>query len=415
MGINPVVMISRICSGLFSDVRYCQELARELFEEVFRLSRDSKKATYILKFVCIIFMGFVSAKVLSYLSNSIALTSFADLILFDVLYLIVALVSIWVKQQSADVKVYCFGYERFEVISVFAATILSILSSFYLLKEAIERFFEPDAVVLEYMPLTALLCFAFHVVTIYLIDNPAFTHVTQACVSSWLQEQVADISRSIRRSIPSLSRILPPRMNPIALVGFMIFLVTMITYALIDPSSEAGTFPDTVAAVIISLLLFNTMVPMAVYSGKILLQTTPSYLVTALDKALRETSALEGVLELRNEHFWTIGFGALVGSLYVRVRRDASEQLVLAHVTRRLHPFVKHLTIQVVKDDWSRPTASVNFDWPPQSGYLQNMVPLQVPSNYPGGSRNGYSHAHGNHGHTQIRYSFLDPERGKTT
>lgn len=210
---------------------------------------------------------------------------------------------------------------------------------------------------------------------------------------------MADISRSLRRSIPSLSRILPPRMNPIALVGFMIFLVTMTTYALIDPSSEAGTFPDTVAAVIISLLLFNTMVPMAVYSGKILLQTTPSYLVTALDKALRETSALEGVLELRNEHFWTIGFGALVGSLYVRVRRDASEQLVLAHVTRRLHPFVKHLTIQVVKDDWSRPTASVNFDWAPQGGYLQNVVPLQVPSNYAGGSRNGYSHAHGSHGH----------------
>ena len=83
------------------------------------------------------------------------------------------------------------------------------------------------------------------------------------------------------------------------------------------------------------------------FSGKILLQTTPSYLVTALDKALREASTLEGVLELRNEHFWTVGFGTLVGSLYVRVRRDASEQLVLAHVTKRLHPFVKNLTIQV--------------------------------------------------------------------
>lgn len=71
--------------------------------------------------------------------------------------------------------------------------------------------------------------------------------------------------------------------------------------------------------------------------------------MTALDKALREASTLEGVLELRNEHFWTIGFGVLVGSLYVRVRRDASDQLVLAHVTKRLHPFVKHLTIQVHK------------------------------------------------------------------
>lgn len=158
---------------------------------------------------------------------------------------------------------------------------------------------------------------------------------------------MADISRSLRSSIPSLSRILPPRMNPIALVGSIIFVLTLSTYAMIDPTTETGTFPDTVAAVIISLLLFNTMIPMVVYSGKILLQTTPSHLVTTLDKALREASTLEGVLELRNEHFWTIGFGALVGNLIVRVRRDASEQLVLAHVTRRLHPFVKHLTIQV--------------------------------------------------------------------
>lgn len=82
-------------------------------------------------------------------------------------------------------------------------------------------------------------------------------------------------------------------------------------------------------------------------SGKILLQTTPSHLVGALDKALREAATLEGVLELRNEHFWTVGFGTLVGSLYARVRRDANEQVVLAHITKRLHPFVKHLTVQV--------------------------------------------------------------------
>lgn len=58
----------------------------------------------------------------------------------------VALVSIWVRQQSADTNIYPFGYDRFEVVAVFASTILAILSSFYLLKEAIERLFEPDKV-----------------------------------------------------------------------------------------------------------------------------------------------------------------------------------------------------------------------------------------------------------------------------
>lgn len=43
------------------------------------------------------------------------------------------------------------------------------------------------------------------------------------------------------------------------------------------------------------------------------------------------------------------------GSAHVRIRRDANEQLVLAHVTNRLLPLVSTLTVQIFKDDWSRP------------------------------------------------------------
>lgn len=39
----------------------------------------------------------------------------------------------------------------------------------------------------------------------------------------------------------------------------------------------------------------------------------------------------------------------------MRIRRDANEQLVLAHVTNRLLPLVSPLTVQIFKDDWSRP------------------------------------------------------------
>ena len=42
------------------------------------------------------------------------------------------------------------------------------------------------------------------------------------------------------------------------------------------------------------------------------------------------------------------------GSVQVRVRRDADEQLVLAHVYNRLNALVSRLTIQIFKDDWSR-------------------------------------------------------------
>ena len=43
--------------------------------------------------------------------------------------------------------------------------------------------------------------------------------------------------------------------------------------------------------------------------------------------------------------------------MHVRVRRDADEQMVLAHVYNRLANLVSVLSVQIFKDDWSRPSA----------------------------------------------------------
>ncbi|KAG7280295.1 hypothetical protein CRUP_026836 [Coryphaenoides rupestris] len=123
-------------------------------------------------------------------------------------------------------------------------------------------------------------------------------------------------------------------------------------------------------------MTFGTMYPMSLYSGKVLLQTTPSHVIGQLDKLLREVSTLEGVLEVRNEHFWTVGFGSLAGSAHVRIRRDANEQLVLAHATNRLLPLVATLSVQIFKDDWSRPAL------------------VSGPHSHGGGGNDGHGHSH---------------------
>lgn len=131
---------------------------------------------------------------------------------------------------------------------------------------------------------------------------------------------------------------------------------------------------DVYAGFAIALMIIGTMLPFAVYTGKILLQTTPSHLLTQLDKILREASTLDGVLEFRDEHFWNISFGVLVGSLHVRIRRDADEQLVLAHVWNKLAGLVQHLTIHIFKDDWMRRTTHQ---------LVYNQQPLNIPINSP--------------------------------
>ncbi|ELT99193.1 hypothetical protein CAPTEDRAFT_222368 [Capitella teleta] len=286
-------------------------------------------------------------------TNSMALTAFTYLTMFDLMYLMTVLMSIWVHKQKSS-EVYSFGYERFEVLAVFSSTILAMLGSFFIIKESVERMFiQPDIRTGRLLVGTVVgLCW--HLVITYSIENKAFTHVVAASSSSWLQEHVSDISQSICHAVPGLSKLLLPRINPFALIGFAASFALIVVHVLIDMNNHYAT--DTWAAIWISMMTCGTMYPMAIFCGKILLQTTPSHLIGQLDKCLREASTLDGVLEFRNEHFWTLGFGSMCGSVHVRVRRDADEQLVLAHVSNRLSSIITLLTVHIFKDDWTRPS-----------------------------------------------------------
>ncbi|XP_060042823.1 zinc transporter 6 isoform X4 [Erinaceus europaeus] len=235
-----------------------------------------------------------------------------------------------------------YRFERLEVLAVFASTVLAQLGALFILKER------------GRLLVGTFVALSFNLFTMLSIQNKPFTYVSEAATTSWLQEHVADLSRSLCGLIPGLSSIFLPRMNPFILIDLAGAFALCITYMLIEINNYFAV--DTASAIAIALMTFGTMYPMSVYSGKVLLQTTPPHVIGQLDKLIREVSTLDGVLEVRNEHFWTLGFGSLAGSVHVRIRRDANEQMVLAHVTNRLYTLVSTLTVQIFKDDWTRPT-----------------------------------------------------------
>lgn len=53
-------------------------------------------------------------------------------------------------------------------------------------------------------------------------------------------------------------------------------------------------------------------------TGLILVQVRPANLKSALDRCRREVSAVDGVLECNEEHYWTQSPGVIVGSIHVR-------------------------------------------------------------------------------------------------
>ncbi|XP_062830701.1 zinc transporter 6 isoform X3 [Anolis carolinensis] len=278
---------------------------------------------------------------------------------------------------------YSFGFERFEVLAVFASTVLAQLGALFILKESAERFLEQPEIHTGRLLVGTFVALSFNLFTMLSVRNKPFAYVSEAASTSWLQEHVADLSRSLCGIIPGLSSIFLPRMNPFVLIDLAGALALCITYMLIEINNYFAV--DTASAVAIALMTFGTMYPMSVYSGKVLLQTTPPHVIGQLDKLIREVSTLDGVLEVRNEHFWTLGFGSLAGSVHVRIRRDANEQMVLAHVTNRLCTLVSTLTVQIFKDDWIRPALTTgpiaNNMLNLSDHYIIPMPPLKVAEN----------------------------------
>uniref|UniRef100_A0A0L8HAV3 Cation efflux protein transmembrane domain-containing protein n=2 Tax=Octopus bimaculoides TaxID=37653 RepID=A0A0L8HAV3_OCTBM len=280
-----------------------------------------------------------------------ALTAYTYLTIFDIFSLLTCLLTLWIQYQRSS-SIYSFGYDRFVVLAVFASTMLAQLGALFIIKESIERFIMQPEIHTGRLLLGTILAFVVHMVVTYSINNRAMNHVVAASSSSWLQEHMTDMSESLCHVIPGLSKLLLPRLNPFALIAFAGAIALFSTHVLIDAKMYYSA--DTWAAVAIALMTWGTMFPMSMYTGKILLQTSPSHIIGQLDKLLREASTLDGVLEFRHEHFWTVSFGVLAGTLQVRVRRDADEQMVLAHVYNRLSNLVSELTIQIFKDDWTR-------------------------------------------------------------
>jgi cobalt-zinc-cadmium efflux system protein len=109
-------------------------------------------------------------------------------------------------------------------------------------------------------------------------------------------------------------------------------------------------FADAMVSMCISIVIFYTVLPSFSEHGHMLLQTRPREISWFLDRALREASAVDSVLECHHEHFWTHAPGVYVGSLTVRIRADGDEQLAMIAVERIFKPVITHLTVQVEKD-----------------------------------------------------------------
>lgn len=272
----------------------------------------------------------------------------------------------WSKRNSH----YTYGYTRAPVMAVFATSLLAQLFSVFLIKESFEHLLggHGDSATHKehhsdyedhnsgnhmdhdgksfYFFCSIIVTSLSLLVSSYTVIGQPFHHVLQVSSASSLQEHAADISQAICHVVPGLSRLLLPRINSMILLIFVNAICSLFTLFF----GHDFEWCDPVATIALSVGVFSTTMPLSSYTGKILLQTTSPHILNQIDRCISEASTVEGVLELKSAQFWLLDFSQIAGSVDVRVRRDANDQMVLAMVTEKLNNIINILTVEIVKD-----------------------------------------------------------------
>jgi len=241
-----------------------------------------------------------------------------------------------VLAKRQPTKRFSYGFDRLETLSGFSNGIFLLFVSLFLMKEVLERLFEP--VQLQEAHRSGVIFVAMLAIAVNVVGGLFFREhaIARAEVRHAHEENIYSILVHIGVDV-------------VGNIGVVLSTIL---------NSWGWLIADPLVAFGIVFLIIRNAIPICHRTGKVLLQTTPLSMKDQLDKALREAATLEGVLECRNPHFWTQSPGVFVGSLYVRVRSDANEQVVLSKVTNLFSPLVTHLTVQVEKDDWALPSVA---------------------------------------------------------
>ena len=228
---------------------------------------------------------------------------------------IVLLVSVWsqaVTRSSRPTLLHSYGFERYEVIGRFGAASYFSFVCLWIFFESVERILEVE---------------------------PTFIHgsyLTQVGLAGLVLQLV---HVTVFRRLKS---------NSDHAVGWEFLGDALVVLTGLAISSRGYFLLDTLVALFLTVLIAYQMIPIMSDTALILMQATPAALPTA--RLLREVSTVDGVLEVRKEHFWATGPSSFVGSLRVRVRKEVSEAAVLARVTELCAPYMSSLTVQVEKD-----------------------------------------------------------------
>ncbi|KAI6652542.1 Zinc transporter 6-A-like [Oopsacas minuta] len=276
------------------------------------------------------------------LTHSLALNAYSSLLLYDVMYFLTFLIMLCINKSAIPAQ-YPFGYERLDVLGIFVSTIINILMSLSIIKHAIESLFETYSVVTTYHTFTFVI--------VNILFSCVFSHILRTnCPHYELlysnQSNTISYQHKLYKNVTFLSSLLPGKMSALTIVNIVCGIAVILSQVLIELDNLLHA--DIVATIFITSMTICTFLPIAISTGRILLQCLSPNDVQTVDKLLREASTFDGVIEIQREFFWRVGFKSLAASMHVKVKEESNSQQVLSQLFNHFAPHLSYLTIQVL-------------------------------------------------------------------
>jgi solute carrier family 30 (zinc transporter), member 6 len=96
----------------------------------------------------------------------------------------------------------------------------------------------------------------------------------------FFKEHASDISSALCYFVPGLARLLLPRINSLTLLT----IISSICAIFVHWFRLEFYWVDSAAALILSIVIFSSLMPLSTFTGRILLQTTPPHVQNQIDK-----------------------------------------------------------------------------------------------------------------------------------
>ena len=290
----------------------------------------------LLIYLCLNTIGMLLQVVVAWTSNSLALLGHAFHTMFDCIGIVVACTAEIYSGHNDEKEPFGFGLSRVPVLAAFTNASFLFFTAIFLALQVLHRLATPEEVKPYGLVFVVLFGLFVKFLGLAIFIHNGIISLKTIC------NNLGGKSGGFRNNVNL----------QILLVGAFSDLLRSSGVLIAFTTIHIWQHADTAVSLLISFFMIRTVFPTLRSTSKILLQCAPEAPLTkaTVERCVRHLSNIDGVLEVKEERYWSLDGHKCAGTFCIRANENADEQAILENAEALCKPTFRYLNIQIEKD-----------------------------------------------------------------